>query len=70
MPVEQEKIGYVFQQNMHVFHYSGLQSGFTIMGNRHRGSNSGAMRVTMESRALIANNVIAENKGGPYLQRS
>jgi len=44
--------------------------GNIIMGNMNRSGNSGAMRVTMESRALIANNVIAENRGGPYLQRS
>lgn len=48
-------------------------SGNVIMGNRQGPpgrSSSGAMRVTMESRALIENNIIAENPGGLHLQRS
>jgi len=48
-------------------------SGNVIMGNWQgpQGKNSsGAMRVTMESRALIENNIIAENPGGLHLQRS
>src|SRR5205823_6376476 len=32
--------------------------------------NSGAMRVTMESRVLFRDNLITENQGGFYLQRS
>ncbi len=41
-----------------------------IMGNDNGSHNSGAMRITMESRVALKNNVIAENVGGVYLQRS
>jgi hypothetical protein len=41
-----------------------------IAGNTNSSKNSGAMRVTMESRATFRDNVIAENQGGFYLQRS
>ena len=41
-----------------------------FVGNRNSVDNSGAMRITMESRAHFVGNVIAENKGGMYLQRS
>ena len=40
------------------------------MGNRNGGGNSGAMRVTMDSRVVLANNLCAFNDGGLYLQRS
>jgi hypothetical protein len=39
-------------------------------GNANSARNSGAMRVTMESRARFTDNVVAENAGGFYLQRS
>lgn len=39
-------------------------------GNINSARNSGAMRVTMESRARFTDNLIAENAGGFYLQRS
>ncbi len=39
-------------------------------GNTNSARNSGAMRVTMESRATFRDNVITENHGGFYLQRS
>ena len=39
-------------------------------GNTNSTKNSGAMRITMESRATFRDNVIAENHGGFYLQRS
>jgi hypothetical protein len=41
-----------------------------LVGNSNSAKNSGAMRVTMETRARLAHNVIAENAGGFYLQRS
>jgi hypothetical protein len=41
-----------------------------FVGNRNSSRNSGAMRVTMESRARFTDNIIAENDGGFYLQRS
>lgn len=44
--------------------------GNVFVGNRNSSNNSGAMRITMESRVHFTNNVIAENNGGMYLQRS
>lgn len=41
-----------------------------FVGNSNGARNSGAMRVTMETRARFVNNVVAENAGGFYLQRS
>jgi hypothetical protein len=41
-----------------------------FVGNSNFSHNSGAMRVTMETRAHFANNLITENTGGFYLQRS
>lgn len=41
-----------------------------FVGNTNSTKNSGAMRVTMESRVRFAHNIIAENEGGFYLQRS
>lgn len=41
-----------------------------FVGNSNSTGNSGAMRVTMESRVRFAHNLIAENAGGLYLQRS
>ena len=41
-----------------------------FVGNRNSSGNSGAMRVTMETRARFAHNLIANNLGGFYLQRS
>jgi hypothetical protein len=41
-----------------------------FVGNSNSSKNSGAMRVTMETRATFRDNVIAENQGGFYLQRS
>jgi hypothetical protein len=41
-----------------------------FVGNTNSSKNSGAMRVTMESRVTFRDNVIAENAGGFYLQRS
>ncbi len=41
-----------------------------FMGNRNPTENSGAMRITMESRGRLFNNLIARNGGGVYLQRS
>lgn len=41
-----------------------------FVGNTNSSRNSGAMRVTMETRARFTDNVIAENDGGFYLQRS
>ena len=40
-----------------------------FFGNRNPWGNSGAMRFTMESRGLIANNIMAHNTGF-YIQRS
>ncbi len=47
-----------------------LVEGNLFVGNINGSRNSGAMRVTMESRARFTDNVIAENAGGFYLQRS
>lgn len=47
-----------------------LVDGNVFVGNKNSSNNSGAMRITMESRVDFKNNVIAENKGGMYLQRS
>lgn len=44
--------------------------GNLIVGNANPNRNSGAMRVTMESRATLVNNIVARNSGGVYLQRS
>ncbi len=41
-----------------------------LAGNVNSSRNSGATRITMESRVKLAGNVIAENAGGLYLQRS
>jgi len=41
-----------------------------FVGNTNSAKNSGAMRVTMETRARFAHNLFAENGGGFYLQRS
>lgn len=41
-----------------------------FVGNANGARNSGAMRVTMESRAQFSHNLITENAGGFYLQRS
>ena len=41
-----------------------------FVGNTNSSKNSGAMRVTMESRATFRDNLITENRGGFYLQRS
>jgi len=41
-----------------------------FMGNRNRTENSGAMRITMETRGNLINNIVAHNHGGVYLQRS
>jgi hypothetical protein len=41
-----------------------------FVGNTNSTKNSGAMRVTMESRATFRDNLITENHGGFYLQRS
>jgi hypothetical protein len=41
-----------------------------FVGNANTSRNSGAMRVTMESRVRFIDNLIAENAGGFYLQRS
>jgi hypothetical protein len=41
-----------------------------FVGNVNSSRNSGAMRITMESRVRFAQNLIAENAGGFYLQRS
>lgn len=43
--------------------------GNTFIGNRNSSMNSGAMRFTMESRGIFANNVVAQNNG-VYFQRS
>jgi hypothetical protein len=47
-----------------------LVEGNLLVGNANSARNSGAMRVTMETRAVLRDNVIAENAGGLYLQRS
>lgn len=41
----------------------------TFIGNHHGGSNSGAMRFTMESRGEFSGNILAHNNG-VYFQRS
>ena len=41
-----------------------------FVGNTNSSKNSGAMRITMESRATFRDNLITENHGGFYLQRS
>jgi parallel beta-helix repeat protein len=50
--------------------FSVLVKGNTFVGNKNPSENSGAMRITMESRVRLTNNIIAENEGGMYLQRS
>ena len=50
--------------------YNLLVKNNVFAGNRNSVDNSGAMRITMESRAHLVGNVIAENYGGMYLQRS
>lgn len=40
-----------------------------IMGNIHAGQNSGAMRITMDSRGIVRNNIIVHNTG-VYFQKS
>jgi len=47
-----------------------LVDGNVFVGNSNSAKNSGAMRVTMETRAHFTGNLIAENAGGFYLQRS
>lgn len=47
-----------------------LVEGNLFVGNANGARNSGAMRVTMETRARFTDNIIAENAGGFYLQRS
>lgn len=47
-----------------------LVEGNVFVGNSNSSRNSGAMRVTMETRARFAHNLITENAGGYYLQRS
>ena len=47
-----------------------LVEGNVFVGNANSSRNSGAMRVTMETRATFRRNIIAENAGGFYLQRS
>lgn len=44
--------------------------GNFIAGNSNRAAASGALRVTMESRVLFVNNVVAENFGPARFQRS
>ncbi len=44
--------------------------GNFIAGNFNRAAASGALRVTMESRVLFVNNVVAENLGPARFQRS
>ena len=44
--------------------------GNVFMGNAQSGGNSGASRITMETRATLRNNIVAHNNGGLYLQRS
>jgi len=41
-----------------------------FVGNSNSATNSGAMRITMESRVRLAHNLIAANEGGLSLQRS
>ncbi len=47
-----------------------LVEGNVFTGNTNSSGNSGAMRVTMETRAHFRHNLIAGNAGGFYLQRS
>ncbi|MCS7025069.1 MAG: right-handed parallel beta-helix repeat-containing protein [Bryobacteraceae bacterium] len=49
--------------------YQVLILGNRFSGNRNASFNSGAFRITMESRVTFANNVVAENSGA-YFQRS
>ena len=44
--------------------------GNVFMGNAQSSGNSGAGRITMETRATLRNNIVAHNNGGLYLQRS
>jgi hypothetical protein len=41
-----------------------------IVGNRNPSGTSGGLRMTMESRGIVAGNVLAANAGGLYVQRS
>lgn len=41
-----------------------------VVGNANKSKNSGAMRITMESRATLTGNTVAANTGGVYFQRS
>jgi len=41
-----------------------------LAGNTNASHNSGASRITMESRVQLTDNIIARNDGGLYLQRS
>ena len=47
-----------------------LVEGNWFVANANTARNSGAMRVTMETRARLVDNLVAENAGGVYLQRS
>lgn len=47
-----------------------LVEGNWFVGNANGARNSGAMRITMETRARLVENVVTENAGGVYLQRS
>ncbi len=50
--------------------YTVVVAGNVVVGNVNASRNSGATRITMESRVHLTGNVIAENAGGLYLQRS
>jgi hypothetical protein len=56
---------YPSAEDFHVF-----VTGNVLVGNSNSTRNSGAMRVTMESRATFRHNLVTENTGGFYLQRS
>src|SRR6185503_8662165 len=50
--------------------FSVLVERNVFAGNTNSSKNAGAMRVTMESRVTFRDNLITENQGGFYLQRS
>ncbi|MGH8018355.1 MAG: right-handed parallel beta-helix repeat-containing protein [Opitutaceae bacterium] len=50
--------------------YTVIVDGNVLVGNANSSANSGASRITMEARVRLTNNIITENEGGLYLQRS
>jgi hypothetical protein len=50
--------------------YEVRMSGNIVAGNRSSAAASGAMRIAMQARARLENNIVVENPGGVYVQTS